>query len=184
MFTFRVSLNRRPKGTNIAASSALPWETMSVMACFFESPESSPFFVGASMDKTTISVFRFVRTKCASNAASRPPAVIWLPPSVYRACMLPRTSRSSAYEGGRGGKNAICDPSRSLEQQWQQNRHPTMELSRHPHPSGVTTETRPSSALRRRMVPANATRDARGDPRARCSVASEAAPPAPARLNR
>ena len=180
MFTPRVSLNLRPKGTNIAASSALPCETISVMA----SRGSPAALVGASMKRTTTFVSRFVRTRVVSNAASRPPAVIWLPPSVYRACILPRTSCSSAYVGGRGGKNAICDPSRSLEQQWQQNRHPTMELSRHPHPPGVTTETRPASALRRRMAPAGRRETPGGNLERNARPPPKRLRPAPARLCR
>ena len=86
MLTPNESRNLRPKGTNNAQSSALPWDTIRVIAVTGSHP------LGASMESTTILFPRFVSTYSASYAASLDPAAICEPPSRYRAWHLPVTS--------------------------------------------------------------------------------------------
>ena len=59
-----------------------------------------------------------------------------------------------------------------------------MELSRHPHPPGVTTETRPASALRRRMAPAGRRETPGGNLERNARPPPKRLRPAPARLCR
>ena len=75
-------------------------------------------------------------------------------------------------------------PKRSEEQRWQQNKQPTIALSKHPHPSGVTTATLPSSALKRRMLLGSRGRNLNMEPPTRLGRAAPARLAVPLRRDR